>query len=1112
MKSRLLLMILLLWSLIPAWGETRLAILADDGSFPVAALLTAQLSQRSEVTMLEREEIQRIAAEHHLHNLTSHGDYKQAGALLNANGLIILTRDAQAKQPVEMARLIAVEPGVVIDTMAIPVSDKAETDAAAIQARFGPLLEKIHSVDRNAVAISLLGLKFDMDSLQAKATENQLNRLLADRLIHEPNFLVLERWRMETLSWEKSLTSAPAPFWTGSYLLEGTLQRQGKTLMLSVHLKKSDTTKKEIQLSGSEDNLPAIADELTAKLKAELGAQSEASLPWDKTAEAENYARLAEWAIANDLPRDAASAAESAIALGLGEPRLEVLRIRAYCMMAYPDNLLVGSHTYAPAKFSKENALQCVEAATEAVALLEQFTQKYATVPKPCVFTLEHPEYLAPRVLMMAFRVLRGSYENEIYVGHPAEVASLRAAVRQVGGLLHNTKAEGLPPKMDYVVHAPYWTETPQETLAVYRRALTRPMSPAGVWGTPESLRIEWSKASCHYPCLDNPTLPKTHSPLLAAWTPEAEQEIPKLWRAFIEELKSSPSIQSQIDGFMFEYLTMEHHEELLEPIYDCIWNHRAEIFGPGSRVKISGVGKSFRDHRTAKSASKEVQSFPARLLCYLLEQRAKADIPTWSELLDPNRPWSEEEAQALEPAIISYEQSLSASRDKTDRELLTHISNFHHVLLRQHPSLAPQESVRANEIAVGHYWDMFAQTPLQHLSKDLYIDQPCWIQGRLWFAIGGDHRLCGVDPISNDLITFQWPENLHPGEQPIGRGSRCFDVTPEAVFLAERADVLSYQRANGQWKRLDLPSSFYMVRAHEGELYLPFPQKEQGCPTVGSGILKLNPAKDSYEILFSSRRMPPINPLDGKAANKPDAVFENRKGNVYFSWMDHTIKKRRGYIWESQIYKWSEEQKSWEKEFFTPRRIQLKDERPGALIMTEGIRGQISSFGNFDQIVLLNPDSGKFELLLENPDARQHPLTQSPRWDFPPELCRELPGSNRCHEMAWNPNGSLWIIAYDRKHSEWGGVNYTMYAFLPGHKKAVEIPLRFEVPDEAKKALLGAFASPKFPGCIEKPFLAPNGVFATPRGLLITAQLTPGFWFLPYSEIPQLAPTTVPQ
>lgn len=884
--------------------------------------------------------------------------------------------------------------------------------------------------------------------------------------------------------------------------MEGAIHRQGKMLTLAVRLKKADATAKEIRLSGSEEDLAGIADELVSQIKKELGSQG-AALAWDKTAEAENQVRLAEWAMANDLPGDAVSAAESAVALGLAEPRVETLRIRAYCMVAYPDDLLVGSHSYAPAKFKKETALQSVEAATEAVRLLNWFTQKYSTVPKPCNFTLEHPEYLAPRVLMMAFRVLRGAYESEIYVEHPAEVAALRAEVRQVGGLLRHAKPEGLPPKMDYNVNAPYWTETPAETLAVYRRALARPMSPAGVFGTPEHLREEWGTRWCHYPSLDNPKLPKTHSPLLVAWTPEAEREIPALWKAFVEELKNAPSLQTQIDGLMFEYATTEHHAELLGSIHDLIWNHRAEIFGPESRIKISGIQNSLRDHQADKGSS---FSFSAKLLCYLLEQRVKTDISTWSELLDPTRNWTVEEAQAVEPLITGYEQALAASADQSDRELLPHLSNFHHVLLRQYPDLVAKEQERPGEISVGHYWNLFAQDALKNIPRDCYIEQPCWIQGRLWFAIGEDRRICGVAPQTNDLVTFQWPENLHLGEPPIGRGGRSFDVTSTAVYLAERADVLCYQRATGKWKRFDLPPSFYMVRAHGNELYLPFPQNEQGCPVVGSGMLKLTSRDAPYDVLFSSRRTPAVSPLDGKSANKPEAVVDDRQGHVYFSWLDHTIQKRHGYIWESQVYQWSEAQKSWEKVFFTGRRIQLKDERPGALIMTEGIRGRSMSFGNFDQIVLLNPDSGQFELLLENPEAKQHPVVNAPRWEFPQALCNELPGSNRRHEMGWNANGSLWIISYDQKYSDWSGANYTLYAFLPGQKTAIQIPLRFEVPEQDKKDLKGVFSNPKFPGCIEKPALFSKGVFATENGLIITAQLTPGFWFLPYSEIPQLS------
>jgi hypothetical protein len=33
-----------------------------------------------------------------------------------------------------------------------------------------------------------------------------------------------------------------------------------------------------------------------------------------------------------------------------------------------------------------------------------------------------------------------------------------------------------------------------------------------------------------------------------------------------------------------------------------------------------------------------------------------------------------------------------------------------------------------------------------------------------------------------------------------------------------------------------------------------------------------------------------------------------------------------------------------------------------------------------------------------------------------------------------------------------------------------------------------------------------PDGFFALESGLIVTAQLTPGFWFIPYSDIPQIA------
>jgi hypothetical protein len=279
----------------------------------------------------------------------------------------------------------------------------------------------------------------------------------------------------------------------------------------------------------------------------------------------------------------------------------------------------------------------------------------------------------------------------------------------------------------------------------------------------------------------------------------------------------------------------------------------------------------------------------------------------------------------------------------------------------------------------------------------------------------------------------------------------------------------------------------------------------ENGRPSQGGGLLKLTPADNSCEVLLSSRRTPPVGPLDGKPRNNPADVFEDGKGNVYFWWWNILDRAASpGQRSESQVYKWSKTQNAWEKVFSSGRFLRLKEERPGALLMTRGIPPDglgMYGFSRFEQIVLLNPESAQFELLLENPEAEQHPLHQSPRWEFPPELCRVLPNANRFHEMAWH-DGALWIIAYDQKYGEQRGSEYELFAFLSGQKTAVRIPLRFDVPEPDKQEI----AKRIYPYSIDRPLLSPNGFFATGNGLVITVRGTPGFWFLPYSEIPQLS------
>src|SRR5580698_6648512 len=84
---------------------TRLAVLSSDSDREVAALLTLDLSKMPGMELIERDEIQRMVTEDRVQKLASQGDYKQAGSLLHADGLIILSGGARSGQPLEQARL-----------------------------------------------------------------------------------------------------------------------------------------------------------------------------------------------------------------------------------------------------------------------------------------------------------------------------------------------------------------------------------------------------------------------------------------------------------------------------------------------------------------------------------------------------------------------------------------------------------------------------------------------------------------------------------------------------------------------------------------------------------------------------------------------------------------------------------------------------------------------------------------------------------------------------------------------------------------------------------------------------------------------------------------------
>ena len=115
----------------------RLAVIttSDREQDSIADLLMVELSKQPGAIMLERAEINRVLGEQKLSALAG-GDYVKLGHLLSGDGLLVLETQTRDGKTVLAARLIAVNPGVVLvsETAPWPLKDAAEWCRTACKA------------------------------------------------------------------------------------------------------------------------------------------------------------------------------------------------------------------------------------------------------------------------------------------------------------------------------------------------------------------------------------------------------------------------------------------------------------------------------------------------------------------------------------------------------------------------------------------------------------------------------------------------------------------------------------------------------------------------------------------------------------------------------------------------------------------------------------------------------------------------------------------------------------------------------------------------------------------------------------------------------------------
>ncbi len=572
-------------------APAKLAIICESPDAAAAAdLLTVEFTKKDRVQLLERAEIDKVYREQQMS--AGNRDILKCGQILGADGLLVLNVTT-APMPAGMpmfgsppqtlaARLVAVKPGVVLmdESFAWPVEDPAQW-SPALAGRLDSLWPKLAVQVKDAIPLSVVNLRSAIQSDEVRETEQAVKILTIQRLSQEPQFFVLERQRMQLLAEEKALQSDESGFWSGSYLLDGVIDQNGYSKdVMTINARLTPPKGGEplaFEVSGSRTNLAETVNRLAVKLAEVLNVNVTVK-EWNAAEEAAQYLSEAKWALRWGVMPEAQAAVEASWALGnkdLECGRMRVLVYQDTLPEVLPPKVQVFKHTPGyhfvhldepPDSGDCDTAIRALENYAEFSRLSPQDELRFFSRAKSEWRRSDWDWYqLGIDVLSSASDTLRHFYFHpQAQTPVADKLADLRSAARSVAALLLNSPSvhDTYYCAADHMVSAEefepvfltwvgegrqrvsqeqspnifrcavkwgcFWQERPDDALALYRQLMASPLF----------FRIHqdlWIRG---------PDFPR-----LIAWNAQDQNNLPQVWRRFVDGLISSTNCFDRFEG-----------------------------------------------------------------------------------------------------------------------------------------------------------------------------------------------------------------------------------------------------------------------------------------------------------------------------------------------------------------------------------------------------------------------------------------------------------------------------------------------------------------------------------------------------------------------------------
>jgi hypothetical protein len=318
-------------------ASARVAVISDADNQNLAALVTTELSSRSDISLVERDDLAKVGDELKLQQLAG-SDAVGLGKLVGAEGLLFLDKSGENLR----VRFTAVGLGFVLFDLQIPPGLSQDVLAKSLSDRVAMFISKLRLSPTKAIPLSLLNLRSELTPGAADETERQLTLLLESRLAAVPEYVVLERRHADALGFERSVTSpTPPELLKGAYLIDGSFRPAGidgdGEIVVSMRVCSPKTGQETtIDVKGSEKDLSALVNAMAKKIDQEIGSTG-SPVVWQPQDEAKQYMREADWAWKHATDKVTLEALDSAALLGDNSLDLRVLRIQVLCEMSKPE-------------------------------------------------------------------------------------------------------------------------------------------------------------------------------------------------------------------------------------------------------------------------------------------------------------------------------------------------------------------------------------------------------------------------------------------------------------------------------------------------------------------------------------------------------------------------------------------------------------------------------------------------------------------------------------------------------------------------------------------------------------------------------------------------------